>query len=425
MKKFLIFSALLILLSPTNLQAQTNQDIIQKIEETKRDRDKLLEEQKKLQTALSELSKQGQTLQTNVKSLDTTRSKIANDLKITQTNIKTSNLTINKLENDIDTNTSEIETHKEAIKDSIQQIASYDKQSFVFGLLSNSSLESVWTDTVNIWDIQEKISARINTLEQTQIKLIENKVAKESQKKKLVSLSSQLTGQKRVADETRTAQALLLSTTKSKEVEYQKLLAENKAREAEFERLLFQFESELTASDVSQRPVAGKGSIAWPLDSVLVTQYFGKTSASKRLYVSGTHNGIDFRASVGTSIKSVREGVVSGTGNTDDQKGCYSYGRWILIRHENGLSSLYTHLSGSIVTEGQEVAEGQVIGYTGGQPRQYGSGFSTGPHLHFGLFATAGVKILPYSSSKFCKNVSIPLANPVDYLDPLGYLPPL
>lgn len=425
MKKFLFLLVILFCFFPSPTTAQTNSDILDKIEETKRERDKLLEEQKKIQAALNEISKQGQTLQTTVKSLDTTRSKLANDLKLTQTNINASNLTIKKLEGDIGTNESEIETHKSAIKESLQQIAAYDKQSFVMGLLTYDSLDEVWSDTVSIWDLQEKINERINVLEKTQIKLIENKVAKESQKKQLVSLSSQLSGQKRVADETRTAQALLLSATKSKEAEYQKMLAENKAREEEFERLLFQFESALTASDASERPTGGKGSLAWPLDNVFITQQFGRTSASTRLYVSGTHNGIDFRATVGTRVKSVRDGVVSGVGNTDDQRGCYSYGRWVLIRHNNGLSSLYTHLSGSIVSAGQEVTEGQVIGYTGGQPRQYGSGYSTGPHLHFGLFVTAGVQVLPYSSSKNCQNVSIPLANPKDYLDPLGYLPNL
>lgn len=425
MKKFLLAIVIIFSILPSTISAQTNSEILQKIEETKRERDKLLEEQKKLQTALNEISKEGQTLQTNVKTLDTTRSKLANDLKLTQTNINTSNLTIKKLEGDIDSNVSEIETHRNAIKESIQQISAYDKQGFVFGLLTYESLDDVWSDTVNIWDLQEKISDRIGLLEKTQIKLIENKVAKESQKKKLVNLSSQLSGQKRVADETRTAQALLLAATKSKEAEYQKMLKENKVREEEFEKLLFQFESALTASDASERPVAGRGALAWPLDNVFITQQFGRTSASTRLYVSGTHNGIDFRATVGTPVKSARSGVVSGTGNTDDQRGCYSYGRWILIRHDNGLSSLYAHLSGSIVSSGQDVSEGQVIGYTGGQPRQNGSGYSTGPHLHFAVFVTAGVQILPYSSSKNCQNVSIPLANPRDYLDPLGYLPNL
>ena len=90
MKKLLLILIVTFSFFPTISSAQTNSDIQQKIEETKRERDKLLEEQKKLQTALNEVSKEGQTLQTNVKTLDTTRSKLANDLKLTQANINTS-----------------------------------------------------------------------------------------------------------------------------------------------------------------------------------------------------------------------------------------------------------------------------------------------------------------------------------------------
>ncbi len=417
-----IFSILLI---PSLALAQTNSEILQKIEETKKEREKLLEQEEKLQTALNELSKEGQTLQTNVKTLDATRSKLANDLKITQSNINTSNLTIQKLENDIDNNESEIDIHKQAIKKSIQKIATYDNNNLVLDILSYKNLDEVWSDTVNIWDLQDKLRERISVLEQTQVKLIENKVAKESQKKQLVSLSTQLDGQKRVADETRASQALLLAATKNKEAEYQKMLADNKERQEEFERLLFQFESSLTASDVSLRPPAGRGALGWPLDNIFITQMFGRNSFAKRVYASGTHSGTDFRATVGTKVKSARGGVVSGIGNTDEQKGCYSYGRWILIKHDNGLSTLYTHLSGSIVSLGESVVEGQTIGYSGGQPGQYGSGFSTGPHLHFGVFVTAGVNVLPYTSSKNCQKVSIPVANPQDYLDPMAYLPNL
>ncbi len=420
---FLVFFIVITFFKPTSTRAETNADIQQKIDSAKQERDKLLEQEQALQTAILQLSKEGQSLQTNVKTLDTTRSKLANDLNLTKNKINSSNLTIKKLENDINQNEAEVEVHLNAIKDSLKRLASYDKHSPVLDLLVYRSLDEMWTDTTNLWDVQDELGSRIGKLEKSKIELLQNKVAKEAQKGTLVNLSSQLTGQKKVADETRKAQALLLSATKSKETEYQKMLADNRARQAEFEKQLFLFESQLQASDASLRPVAGRGALSWPLSSVYITQLFGRTGSSARLYSSGTHNGIDFRASVGTPVKSVRAGVISGVGNTDDQYGCYSYGRWILVRHNNGVSSLYAHLSGSIVTLGEAVGDGQTIGYSGGQPGQSGSGFSTGPHLHLGLFATAGVQTLPFSTSKNCKNTSVPLANPQDYLDPMAYLP--
>jgi murein DD-endopeptidase MepM/ murein hydrolase activator NlpD len=194
------------------------------------------------------------------------------------------------------------------------------------------------------------------------------------------------------------------------------MLAERQAEKERFEKELFLFESQLKrAIDPNSYPSSGKGILSWPLDNVFITQYFGKTIDAKRLYTSGTHNGIDFRASRGTPVKSALNGTVLGTGNTDEQRGCYSYGKWILIEHSNGLSTLYGHLDLIKVVAGQKVLTGEVIGYSGQ------TGYSTGPHLHLTVYASQGVKIQKYSSSINCKNVSIPVSGINAYLDPMLY----
>lgn len=426
MKKFLlIFIAVFIMsgvITPVALSV-TDAELQQKIDATRRERDLLLEQQKKLQVALDEISRESATLTGTVKNLDTARAKIAADLKVTQANINASNLTIQKLERDISKNESAITAHRAAIKESLQKLKSYDSYSMVYALLAYSTLDEVWRDTSNIQDLQTKLSEEIAELETTQESLLRNRTERERKQVELLSLSRELKGQKQVADETRNAQARILAETKQKEAEYQKMLAENRAREEEFEEQLKQFESQIKAADRSTIAIPKKGVLSWPLDKVTVTQYFGYTAAARLLYPGAKHNGIDLRASVGTRVLATRGGIIKGMGNTDEQRGCYSYGRWILIEHDNGLSSLYAHLSAATVTTGQVVATGDVIGYTGGQPRAYGSGASTGPHLHLGVYATAGVKISQYVSSQNCKNVSIPLANPQDYLDPIAYLP--
>jgi murein DD-endopeptidase MepM/ murein hydrolase activator NlpD len=396
----------------TTTVAQTSSELSQKIEATKRERDALLAEQKRLQAALDELSVKSTSLQGEVKSLDAARAKLANDLKLTQTSINKSNLELQKLGKDINKNESEIESHREAIKDSLRKLKSYDSFSMIYALLAYENMEEVWSDTSELVDLQDGLREEISELERTQEDLLRNKTERERKQIELVSLSRELKSQKSVADETRTAQARLLAETKQKETEYQRMLAENKARHEEFERQLSSFESQLKASDQTLVPVAKRGILSWPVDKPYITQYFGYTAAARLLYKSGSHNGIDLRASVGTRVLAARGGIVKGMGNTDEQRGCYSYGRWVLIEHDNGISSIYAHLSGITVTTGQAVATGQVIGYSGGQPRQYGSGASTGPHLHFGLYASAGVRITQYVTSVNCKNVSIPLANP-------------
>ncbi len=83
------------------------------------------------------------------------------------------------------------------------------------------------------------------------------------------------------------------------------------------------------------------------------------------------HYGIDLGLSIGDSVKSAFDGMVR------IAKYHRGYGNVIVIRHFNGLETVYGHLSGFRVRENQRVSAGDLIGYGGS------TGRSTGPHLHF------------------------------------------
>jgi murein DD-endopeptidase MepM/ murein hydrolase activator NlpD len=96
--------------------------------------------------------------------------------------------------------------------------------------------------------------------------------------------------------------------------------------------------------------------LAWPVDEPYITQYFGNTAfatQNPQVYGGKGHNAVDLRASPGTPIKAARGGVVKGTGNTDLTCPGASYGKWIFIEHDNGLSTIYAHLSTQLVSQGQ------------------------------------------------------------------------
>ena len=84
------------------------------------------------------------------------------------------------------------------------------------------------------------------------------------------------------------------------------------------------------------------------------------------------HKGVDIAAPKGTSVFTAAEGRIVRTGY--DAGG---YGAFIEVRHPNGLSTLYGHLSRIDVASGDLVTSGQRIGLVGS------TGYSTGPHLHF------------------------------------------
>ena len=83
------------------------------------------------------------------------------------------------------------------------------------------------------------------------------------------------------------------------------------------------------------------------------------------------HYGVDLAASQGTPIYAIAAGTVT-TATYGDANGYY-----VSISHGNGYGSVYCHMTNYIVSVGDSVSQGQVIGYVGS------TGWATGPHLHF------------------------------------------
>ncbi len=87
----------------------------------------------------------------------------------------------------------------------------------------------------------------------------------------------------------------------------------------------------------------------------------------------GLHTGTDYRSPLGSPVYSCADGSVLSTGELED------YGKFIIIKHKNGFTSLYGHLDRILVVRNQNITEGTKIAESGN------TGVSTGPHLHFEL----------------------------------------
>lgn len=106
------------------------------------------------------------------------------------------------------------------------------------------------------------------------------------------------------------------------------------------------------------------GQFAFPLDKCVLTSHYGHRWGR-------VHKGVDLDLSVKDTVRSVFDGMVRFAGFHG------AYGRVIVVRHSNGLETLYAHLHKFYVKPGQTVAAGQPIAAGGN------SGNSTGSHLHF------------------------------------------
>ena len=104
-----------------------------------------------------------------------------------------------------------------------------------------------------------------------------------------------------------------------------------------------------------------------PIRGNYVTSHYGYRPQFGR-----THKGVDLRAAIGDTVYSAFSGRVR---LTRFERG--GYGFYVIVRHENGLETVYGHLSRFLVKPDQYVKAGQPIALSGN------TGRSTGPHLHF------------------------------------------
>ena len=118
----------------------------------------------------------------------------------------------------------------------------------------------------------------------------------------------------------------------------------------------------------------GGGSATWikPCSYIYVSSPFGDRNAPTA-GASSNHQGVDLAAPQGTPIYASRGGTVTVA------KFSNSAGYYVTINHGDGFSSVYMHMTHYVVSKGQSVSQGQLIGYVGS------TGVSTGPHLHFGI----------------------------------------
>jgi murein DD-endopeptidase MepM/ murein hydrolase activator NlpD len=228
----------------------------------------------------------------------------------------------------------------------------------------------------------KELNDAAKVVEEAKIGLENEKIALEASRKEMESASAELEKSREEADQ-------LLKQLIATGEEYQKLLDEAERKESQTAGKIDSLESAYDAAKereyqewlASQPPVQTGGSsntvdgVTWllPINYTRFSSPFGY-----RIHpIYGDwrfHYGVDLSAPQGTPIYATRGGRV--TYATYDS----SSGYYVSINHLDGFVSKYLHMTHYIVSPGQYVAAGQIIGYCGS------TGASTGPHLHFSLY---------------------------------------
>ena len=213
------------------------------------------------------------------------------------------------------------------------------------------------------------------------------------EKTELEEIRVELEASEVVLEEKRVEADKILTDLIAKGDEYQAMLDESEELQDELMKEIAQAEKDLKAAEYKEwlatyvppttlpsgtdttPSTQAPSSSGWikPLKSYTITSAFGMRKHPVLGY-ERMHNGVDMAAPANTPIYAAKSGKVT---TASYQAG--GAGNYVSINHGDGFSSIYMHMTRYIVSKGQYVQAGQVIGYVGS------TGISTGNHLHFGI----------------------------------------
>lgn len=334
---------------------------------------------------LEETYRQKNSLQREIKSIDQTIGKLNLDIKADQITAERLRLEIESLNYDLRDIEFSIQDKTEATMQLLREIQKNDSATLLYTVLKNGSLADTVMEKQNINQLRSQLSADIASLEQLHEEY-GNKIGEISGKKSEAELRRRnAVDRKLIVQDQKERRSQLLTETKNKESVFQKQADELKKLQQDVADEIESLEAELRLKiDPSLLPQPNAGILGAPLAGTLaslLTQGYGKTEFAKYGYRGKWHNGLDYGVPVGTAIFAAEDGAVAAVGNQDSY--CYkgAYGKFVVINHNNNLTTLYAHMSKYIVKTGQTVKKGDLIGYAGK------TGYATGPHLHFTVFA--------------------------------------
>jgi len=421
--RLMVFSCALLLLAgaffsvPERVSA--SEDIRRQINEKNDEIKRLEADAKRYQAEIVESEKSANTLQGQIRIIDQTIRRLDAEIKVTDAKIVRATLEIRALGTEIGETEDAIAVDRVRLAALVRELAERDQEPPLATFMKYDSLSAFFTVLDELAAVQGELHRVIVDLRVSRAELADQKGRTEAKRAELAELARDLADQKSIQAGERKARATLLAETRNQEKRYQQLLADAKKKREALETEIEALEATLRATfDRSLLPKAGDGVLGWPLpEPIVVTQNFGNTEFARGgAYGGKGHNGADFRAANGTAVFAAERGTVRAAGDTD--LGCrrVSYGKWILIDHPNNLSTLYAHLSLAKVSAGDTVNRGTLIAYSGA------TGYATGPHLHFTVFAREAVEVIDYRS-KVCGTImKLPISPNSGYLNPLDYL---
>ena len=404
LSSILIISGVSFLFSITAFGAVPD-DLRNSIEQKAKELEEINNKIKENQEVLENVQGESKTLNQEISRLNSTVNQVNLSIQSSEVTITKLNLEVDSLQYGITDAGKQIIEKKEAIAAILREFQQREEETPMTIFLKSKSLADSVFEVQSLTDLNSGLSVEINNLIYAKEDL-SNKLVTTAQMKGASEIESQnLKYRKIILNDTKTEKQTLLTQTKSQEKTYQRIISDLEKQQLEIANEINDLEEQLRLSfDPTLLPSKRPGVLNYPVENPFVTQEYGATAFAQRAYSTKFHNGMDFRAPIGSPIYAAEDGEVFAIGNN----GRVQYGKFIVIKHDNNLATLYGHLSRQIVGVGSSVKKGDIIGYSGN------TGYSTGPHLHFMVYWAPSVNIKSFPGAGLVP-VGVTI-NPADYL---------
>jgi len=368
------------------LPAQTTEgDLRREIEEKSAELQKIQAEREQVEKVLEETEQAKNTLSREIRVVDYQIQQLDLSVKANRLNLEKLALEIETASEDIPLIEESIKNKRETIGKLLIALQERDRQNLLVMMLRSENLAEGVAEVQSIMSLNFNLASSAEELgklkEDMEIKLEEMRGFKNTREREQVTLANRQV----IIQDQKQEKKVILAQTKNQESIYQQELDKLEKLQAEVSSEIENIESVLRQNvDPNLLPTPRPGVLQFPVPGGTVTQGYGKTPfviANPRIYPGQHHNAIDIGKFMGAEIVAAEKGTVINVANQDAYCKGVAYGRLVVIRHENGLATLYAHMSKTIVSIGQKVERGELIGYMGN------SGLAKGAHLHFTVFA--------------------------------------
>lgn len=245
-------------------------------------------------------------------------------------------------------------------------------------LLAHSTFSEFFDEIRAMSDMQTGMNKALASIKAIHASLAEERADRGRAQDELAGKRQELVAEREQLEDDRSLKNAVLVETESSEMRYRYLVAELQREQQEADADIERLERALRAKiDVADRLGGGDTVLSWSVDPSrgISTRFHDPEYPFRYVY---EHPGLDIRAYQGTPIRAPASGIVA---RAKDAGYGYSY---IMLLHNNDISTVFGHVSKISVREDTFVERGEIIGYSGGAPGTPGAGrMTTGPHLHF------------------------------------------